>query len=457
VTGGNVSNIFGTIQTTGFGNSNLFLMNPAGFLFGPNATVNVGGMVSFSSSDYLRLTDGLRFNAVPNSSADALLSAAPVAAFGFLGKNHGAITMQGSQLTVAGPTVQFPESGDASGLAYVNGVLRQSANLSLIGGDITVQGGTLTAPGGHVTLVSVGKPSNAKVGGEVSLAGTPTGFSTMGTVTLSQGTAINVGNSLFAPNAAVGSVVIRGGQVMLNSATVLTGNTMATTETPSVTIESRGSIDMRNSSLAIETETGHVGAIDLTAGKNITVTDSPLTAHGIYNATGGSLTLTAPTISVSGSTFIAGHDASGGTISLNATKGVILANTDLIAISYFGRGGTILINGGNLVDAQQTTMEAWGAQTGGTIQVRANKIALTDTQLLAWALYGQAGLITLDAKSTTLTNSRLQATHGSSTFEGEGGTIVIASPKFKQTGSVLDVSSGGGPNGTVIINGIVQP
>ena len=50
VTGGNISNIFGTIQTTGFGNANLFLMNPAGFLFGPNATVNVGGMVAFTSS-----------------------------------------------------------------------------------------------------------------------------------------------------------------------------------------------------------------------------------------------------------------------------------------------------------------------------------------------------------------------------------------------------------------------
>ena len=50
VTGGNISNIFGTIQTTGFGNANLFLMNPTGFLFGPNATVNVGGMVAFTSS-----------------------------------------------------------------------------------------------------------------------------------------------------------------------------------------------------------------------------------------------------------------------------------------------------------------------------------------------------------------------------------------------------------------------
>jgi filamentous hemagglutinin family protein len=61
VTGGNISNILGTIQTTGFGNANLFLMNPAGFLFGPKATLNVGGMVAFTTADYLRLADGGRF------------------------------------------------------------------------------------------------------------------------------------------------------------------------------------------------------------------------------------------------------------------------------------------------------------------------------------------------------------------------------------------------------------
>ena len=53
VTGGNPSNIFGTIQTTGFGSANLFLMNPAGFLFGPTATVNIGGMATFTTADYL--------------------------------------------------------------------------------------------------------------------------------------------------------------------------------------------------------------------------------------------------------------------------------------------------------------------------------------------------------------------------------------------------------------------
>ena len=51
VTSGNPSTIFGMIQTTGFGNANLFLMNPAGFLFGPNATLNVGGMLLYIHQD----------------------------------------------------------------------------------------------------------------------------------------------------------------------------------------------------------------------------------------------------------------------------------------------------------------------------------------------------------------------------------------------------------------------
>ena len=93
-------------------------MNPAGFLFGPNATVNVGGMVSFTSADYLRLADGIRDSMPFPIQADALLTAAPVAAFGFLGSNPGAITVQGSQLSVT-----------------------PGQSISLVGGNITVQSG----------------------------------------------------------------------------------------------------------------------------------------------------------------------------------------------------------------------------------------------------------------------------------------------------------------------------
>ena len=52
--------------------------------------------MSFTTADYLRLADGARFNAIPGS-ADASISSAPVAAFGFLGSNPGAITVQGGR------------------------------------------------------------------------------------------------------------------------------------------------------------------------------------------------------------------------------------------------------------------------------------------------------------------------------------------------------------------------
>src|SRR5688500_13086601 len=73
VTGGNVSTIFGEIQTTSFPGANLYLINPAGVVFGPAASLNVSGSVKISTADYLRLSDGVRFNAVPGPQ-DALLS-----------------------------------------------------------------------------------------------------------------------------------------------------------------------------------------------------------------------------------------------------------------------------------------------------------------------------------------------------------------------------------------------
>src|SRR5215831_18222849 len=202
VTGGNISNIFGTIQTTGFGNANLFMMNPAGFLFGPNATVNVGGMVSFTSADYLRLADGVRFNAASNAAADALVSVAPVAAFGFLGSNPGAITVQGSQLSVT-----------------------PGQSISLVGGNITVQSGTLdngtvqaaklSAPGGQINLASVASPGEV-LAGTLNSAPNVNGqsFGALGSINISQQSVIDVSGN------GGGTVSIRGGQFVLNDAKI---------------------------------------------------------------------------------------------------------------------------------------------------------------------------------------------------------------------------------------------
>src|ERR1041384_4554949 len=99
------SQIFGTVDSaTYYPAANLFLMNPYGFLFGPSATVNVGGMMTFTTADYLRLADVGRFNANPNAIPSDLLTSAPVAAFGFIGSHPAAITFEGGQLTVTNGT-----------------------------------------------------------------------------------------------------------------------------------------------------------------------------------------------------------------------------------------------------------------------------------------------------------------------------------------------------------------
>jgi filamentous hemagglutinin family protein len=571
VTGGDVSNIFGTIQTTGFGHANLFLMNPAGFLFGPTATVNVGGMVTFNSADYLKLADGVRFNASPSTSADLLLSTAPVAAFGFLGSNPGAITVQGSQLSVT-----------------------EGTGISLVGGNITVQAGTLTAPSGQINLVSVGKPSNPKVGGEVAVAGsglgagfTPTGFHSLGTITLTQGSTLDVSPTASSTHVAA-SVVIRGGQFVMNDSSIqavvandfnfnepsgTTGGTVELTaeqitlsnhstidtsvvgsvfpgiflpghitfnvgtfsatdssilaiggtfaggggavtiqglqgsdtfahavsltntrvDTTSLQCEcgpgdggpillqadkialnqstltsrggqlsggpiklsSSGDLDIRDSNLVTTSDFGFGGPVDLTAGKSIDLAGTIIDAQ-TGGLPGGDITLTAPTISLSGSTL---DVSTGGIISLTGTKAVSLSNgTVLSADSVFG-GGTIQIEGRGQFTSQQSMLSAQGGfGNGGTIQVEAKTVNLTDTQLTTSANFGPqsvGGTITIDAKNTTLTNSQILSTNFGA---GPGGTVAITSPIFHQDStSVIDASSQSGTDGTVTINGIIQP
>ncbi len=92
VTGGQMSFIDGTIRSTIPG-ANLYLLNPAGMLFGENARLDVNGAFHASTADYVRLDDGGRFDA--RTPANSLLTVAPVAAFGFLGESPAPITLTG--------------------------------------------------------------------------------------------------------------------------------------------------------------------------------------------------------------------------------------------------------------------------------------------------------------------------------------------------------------------------
>ncbi|MGA8053074.1 MAG: filamentous hemagglutinin N-terminal domain-containing protein, partial [Burkholderiales bacterium] len=114
VTGGQVSSINGVLASTIAG-ADLYIINPAGILFGPNATLDVSGSFHVSSADYLRLGEGGRFDA--KEPANSILTSAAPSAFGFLSATPAPISVDRSTLEVpAGKT------------------------LSLVGGDIAIRG-----------------------------------------------------------------------------------------------------------------------------------------------------------------------------------------------------------------------------------------------------------------------------------------------------------------------------
>lgn len=88
VTGGGVSNIDGLLRST-INGADLYFLNPAGFLFGPNATIDLTGSFHVSSADYLLFENDEEFFSNPLNGG--VLSTAAPEAFGFLDDGNGAI------------------------------------------------------------------------------------------------------------------------------------------------------------------------------------------------------------------------------------------------------------------------------------------------------------------------------------------------------------------------------
>jgi filamentous hemagglutinin family protein len=92
VTGSGASWINGGLRSEIPG-ANLYLLNPAGVMFGPDASVNLAGAFHASTADYLRFGENEKFYTLPHEN-DVLSVAAP-AAFGFLDSDIAPISLQG--------------------------------------------------------------------------------------------------------------------------------------------------------------------------------------------------------------------------------------------------------------------------------------------------------------------------------------------------------------------------
>jgi filamentous hemagglutinin family protein len=126
IVGGDPSVINGLIQVTG-GNSNLFLMNPAGIVFGPNASLNVTGAFTATTANGIGFGSDW-FSASGTNNYTALVG--NPSTFSFSMSQPGAIINAGN-LTVG-----------------------EGQNLTLLGGTV-VSTGTASAPGGQITISAV--------------------------------------------------------------------------------------------------------------------------------------------------------------------------------------------------------------------------------------------------------------------------------------------------------------
>jgi filamentous hemagglutinin family protein len=130
VTGGNISTIDGLIKANGA--ANLFLINPAGIVFGANSSLNIGGSFLGSTADSLLFNDGTEFSAVNAKGKPLLTINAPI---GFsVRDNPNPININSR----SGLTVQPGKS------------------VTLVGGNLNFDGGKIFALQGRIELGSLG-------------------------------------------------------------------------------------------------------------------------------------------------------------------------------------------------------------------------------------------------------------------------------------------------------------
>ncbi|MEN9871985.1 MAG: hypothetical protein RLZZ171_2977, partial [Cyanobacteriota bacterium] len=155
VTGGNISEIFGTLGVDGA--ANLFLINPNGIIFGENARLDVNGSFLATTADEINFDNGEVFSAA-NPDLPSLTINLPIGLG--LGSNPGDIVVTGveNNVLVEIPSFKVLEGDYTSGLQVNSG-----NNISLIGGNISFDGGGLQAPGGDIQVISAGNNENVQL------------------------------------------------------------------------------------------------------------------------------------------------------------------------------------------------------------------------------------------------------------------------------------------------------
>lgn len=348
VTGGTVSQIDGIIKANGA--ANLFIINPMGFVFGPNAKLKIGGSFIASSASSIKFADGSEFG-VNQPESSVLTVAVPVGLQ--FGQTPPGTIVNRSQSPPVNENIEV-EEGESPKLSGLR--LKPEQTLALIGGPVTLENGNLTAFAGRIELGSVGENSY------VSLTPTEKGWQAgyQGVqnfldVLLTEGSIIDgSGNN--------GSVQLQGRQITISKATQI-------------------------GLVPIEREDSRAGDLIINGSESVSLIEGTDTLTGIFvqggNIDAGRVIINTKKLSLRDGTTINSEaigTGKGGDILINASEsveiiGVGFGDSSVLLTNTFrsGQGGNIVINTQALTlrDGGQIVADTVGSGTGGTIIIKA--------------------------------------------------------------------------------------
>ncbi len=491
VTGGSTSWIDGALRSE-IPSADMYFLNPAGVMFGPNASLDLNGSFHLSTADYLRMGENDRFYTQPLENE--VLSVAAPAAFGFLDDNPASISLQGKgKLTEEvwgdeyenwddwawdnapdfSPGIEVPEGESISivgGNIEIKGTFFETDDEFVPGGPV---GANLTAPDGRINLISFGSPGEAVLtdsGAEVSAE-------QMGDIVLTGGAVIHADSS--DADKGAGSVFIRGSEFVLDNYGKITSRTLN---------EDGGEIDIRadrvrlqnNSLVDVDTDGGGDGTkINIVASEEITIINGEVhngTFSEDYGAgDGGDLSVKTKNISISGpGSYLGGESfgtGKGGDVFVEASESAYLTDDARISTTATnwstGRAGDVHIFAPAVTLETGASVESLstGRGKGGNVGIHTKELKMmSGSELSVFATQsGNGGNLSVsgpdaatdgDYADTVTISGEQSRIHAGTTGAGHAGTVSIAAKNLsvKDDASVTTSTSDAGNAGHILLN-----
>ncbi|MBD2593096.1 S-layer family protein [Nostoc spongiaeforme FACHB-130] len=434
VTGGDVSDINGSITTNS--GVNLFLLNPAGIIFGEKARLNVGGSFVGTTAHSIKFADGKEFST--NITQSPLLSmSVPVGLQ--LGGNPGTISVQGM-----GNNSKLDPAFPVSGLTSTNGLqVKPGKTLALIGGNLALDSSFLSAPGGRIELGSITQGSaNINLTPQALTFSYPSNGSSFGNIQMSQRAVVSV------EGASPGSIQLQGKQIDLRDGSLLVVQHSGNSQAGDITVNATESLQVIGRSSDFLSSSGIVNEALLsgTAGNiviktpTLTIDRGAIVMSRSYNsARGGNITVNANAVSVGG---VDPQDPS--TVPL---FGVLVA-------AAFGTkpGGNLSIstNSLSILGGANVGTRSFSSGKGGNVKVTADTVNISSLNAPPGSLFisllsantfgpGDAGDLRLDTRKLSIEDGGLVSV--SSVSEGDAGNLTINATESIDVSGMKDAAN----------------